>query len=104
MFQINEAFDKNKNPMERFGKAIGSYSENNFLDKVFYFDVALFTFMSGNNDMNLKNFTLIESSFGWALAPAYDILNVSIVLPRIKWLRLRTSLTNITISGSTSLT
>lgn len=37
--------------------------------------------MTGNNDMHLKNFSLIESSTGWKLAPAYDLLNVSIVNP-----------------------
>ena len=31
--------------------------------------------------MQLKNFSMIESASGWALAPAYDLLNVTIVLP-----------------------
>ena len=37
-----------------------------------------------NNDMHLKNFSMIESSSGWKLAPAYDLLNVSILLPQDK--------------------
>ena len=31
--------------------------------------------------MNLKNFSMIESTLGWVLAPAYDLLNVTIVNP-----------------------
>ena len=31
--------------------------------------------------MHLKNFSMIKSATGWVLAPAYDLLNVSIILP-----------------------
>lgn len=81
MFQITEAFDKYKSSMEKIGKALDSYSSNTFLDKTFYFDLALFSFISGNNDMHLKNFSMIESPSGWVLSPAYDLLNVAIVFP-----------------------
>jgi serine/threonine-protein kinase HipA len=79
MFQITEAFDKYKSSMEKVGKALDSYSENTLLDKIFFFELALFSFLTGNNDMHLKNFSMIESPAGWVLAPAYDLLNVSIV-------------------------
>ncbi|TYP97454.1 serine/threonine-protein kinase HipA [Tenacibaculum adriaticum] len=81
MFQITEAFDKYKSSMEKIGKALDSYSNNTLLDKIFYFELAVFSFLTGNNDMHLKNFSMIESPSGWILAPAYDLLNVSIVLP-----------------------
>jgi serine/threonine-protein kinase HipA len=81
MFQITEAFDKYKSSMEKIGKALGAYSSNTLLDKIFYFDLAVFCFLTGNNDMHLKNFSMIEIPSGWALSPAYDLLNVSIVLP-----------------------
>ncbi|MDZ7606945.1 MAG: HipA domain-containing protein [Cyclobacteriaceae bacterium] len=84
MFQITKAFDKYKSSMEKIGKALGSYSENTLLDKVFYFELVLFSFLTGNNDMHLKNFSMIESPSGWVLAPAYDLLNVAIVLPEDK--------------------
>lgn len=81
MYQITEAFDKYKSSMERIGKALHAYSDNTLLDKLLYFELALFSFLSGNNDMHLKNFSMIESASGWMLAPAYDLLNVSIVNP-----------------------
>lgn len=81
MFQITEAFDKYKSSIEKVGKALDSYSDNTLLDKLFYFELVLFSFLTGNNDMHLKNFSMIESPSGWVLAPAYDLLNVSIVNP-----------------------
>jgi len=81
MFQITEAFDKYKSSMERIGKALSMYSDNPLLDKLFFFELALFCFLSGNNDMHLKNFSMIESKSGWLLSPAYDLLNASIINP-----------------------
>ena len=81
MFQITEAFDKYKSSMEKVGKAIHNYSANTSLDKVLFIELSVFCFLTGNNDMHLKNFSMIESPSGWILAPAYDLLNVSIVNP-----------------------
>lgn len=81
MFQITEAFDKYKSSMEKVGKALNSYSDNTLLDKIFYFELTLFSFLTGNNDMHLKNFSMIKSPSGWVLAPAYDLLNASILNP-----------------------
>lgn len=81
MFQITEAFDKYKSSMERVGNALGNYSDNPLLDKLFFFELALFCFLTGNNDMHLKNFSMLESASGWVLSPAYDLLNVIIINP-----------------------
>lgn len=81
MFQITEAFDKYKSSMEKVGKALHNYSDNTLLDKIFYFELSVFSYLTGNNDMHLKNFSMIESPSGWVLAPAYDLLNVAIVFP-----------------------
>ena len=81
MFQITEAFDKYKSSMEKVGKALDTYSSNTLLDKTYFFDLALFSFLTGNNDMHLKNFSMMENPSGWGLAPAYDLLNVAIVFP-----------------------
>lgn len=81
MFQITEANDKYKSSMERIGKALKTYSSNPFLDQTFFFDMTLFSFITGNNDMHLKNFSMIENPSGWVLSPAYDLLNVALLIP-----------------------
>ncbi len=84
MFQITEAFDKYKSSMEKVGKALQRHSENTLLDLLSFFELTLFSFITGNNDMHLKNFSMIKTRSGWALAPAYDLLNVSIANPEDK--------------------
>jgi serine/threonine-protein kinase HipA len=81
MFQITEAFDKYKSSMEKIGKALNHYSDNTLLDKVYFLELAIFSFLTGNNDMHLKNFSMINSGEQWTLSPAYDLLNVAIVNP-----------------------
>ncbi|RPE09977.1 type II toxin-antitoxin system HipA family toxin [Chitinophaga lutea] len=81
MFQILEAFDKYKGSMEKIGKALGEYSGNTLLDKLYFFELAVFCFLTGNNDMHLKNFSMITDGSNWQLAPAYDLLNGAIVNP-----------------------
>ena len=81
MFQITEAFDKYKSSMEKIGKALNEYSENTLLDKLYFLEVTIFSFLTGNNDMHLKNFSMINTGEQWTLAPAYDLLNVAIVNP-----------------------
>lgn len=84
MFQITEAFDKYKSSMEKVGKALLVHSDNTLLDALFFFELTLFSFVTGNNDMHLKNFSMIKTSSGWSLAPAYDLLNVRIANPEDK--------------------
>lgn len=81
MFQITEAFDKYKSSMEKVGKAIIEYSDNTLLDKLYFLELGIFSYLTGNNDMHLKNFSMIHSGEIWTLAPAYDLLNVAIVNP-----------------------
>ena len=84
MFQVLEAFDKYRGSMERIGKAIQEYADNTFLDVLRFYEITIFSYLTGNNDMHLKNFSFVQTSYGWALAPAYDLLNVSIVNPEDK--------------------
>mgnify|MGYP004514311173 FL=1 len=47
----------------------------------------LFSFVVGNSDMHLKNFSLIETGEGsgkYVLSPAYDLLPVNVVMPEDK--------------------
>lgn len=81
MFQILEAFDKYKSSMEKVGKALGMYSSNTLLDKLYFFELSVFSFLTGNNDMHLKNFSMIHQGNDWLLSQAYDLLNVIMVNP-----------------------
>jgi serine/threonine-protein kinase HipA len=81
MFQILEAFDKYKSSVEKVGKAVAKHSSNTLLDLLRLFEVVLFSYITGNNDMHLKNFSLILEKEDWILSPAYDLLNVNLHLP-----------------------
>jgi serine/threonine-protein kinase HipA len=82
--QILELEDKYLGTMEIVGKTIGDLSVNTLMDKLHFFELTLFNFIIGNNDMHLKNFSMWLSDIGWVLSPAYDLLNVKIILPNDK--------------------
>ena len=82
--QILELEDKYKGTMEMVGKKIGDLTANTLLDKVRFFELTVFNYIIGNNDMHLKNFSMWLSDQRWTLSPAYDLLNVKIVLPTDK--------------------
>ena len=73
---------KYRSSMERAGKTILHYSSNPGLDALRFFDMALFSFIIGNADMHLKNFSLLHRQDGLiVLAPAYDLLATKLLLP-----------------------
>jgi len=84
MFQITEAFDKYRSSMEKVGKAVIEHSSNTLLDVLRLYELVIFTYITGNNDMHLKNFSLILKDENWGFAPAYDLLNVQLHLPEDK--------------------
>jgi serine/threonine-protein kinase HipA len=70
---------------EQIGKAILKYSKNPGLDLVNFCEIILFSFLTGNADMHLKNFSLIYDPVnGPVLAPAYDMLSTALVNPKDK--------------------
>lgn len=75
---------KYKSSYERVGKIIKQYATNSGLDVLNYFRLVLFSFLTGNNDMHLKNFSLMHTEKGILLAPAYDLLNVNLIFPQDK--------------------
>lgn len=75
---------KYKSSYEQVAKAITSYSTTPKLDLVNYMQVLLFSFITGNNDMHLKNFSLYRPKKFYQLTPAYDLLNVAIANPKDK--------------------
>lgn len=73
---------KYKSSYERIGKAIRQYSSMPQMDVTNFFEVVLFSWITGNNDMHLKNFSLYEVQEGIVrLTPAYDMLNAAILNP-----------------------
>ena len=52
--------DKYRGSHEQVAKAILKYSNNPGLDVVNFFELVLFSFLTGNADMHLKNFSIIH--------------------------------------------
>ena len=50
------------------------------IEKIKFFKRFLFNFLTGNEDMHLKNYSIISQNDKIELCPAYDFLNSSIVL------------------------
>lgn len=72
---------KYKGSYEQIAKVIMKYSDMPRLDLANYMQLLLFCFITGNNDMHLKNFSLYRPSEGYQLTPAYDLVNTSIANP-----------------------
>ena len=84
MCQLTERLTENKyqGSYEQIGKAIRRYSATPGLDLINFFELVLYSFVTGNADMHLKNFSLLEQpGLGMALAPAYDLVNTALVNP-----------------------
>lgn len=75
---------KYKSSCEQIAKTISAYSSMPKLDLVNFMQVLLFSFITGNNDMHLKNFSLYRPKRLYQLTPAYDLLNVAIANPKDK--------------------
>jgi serine/threonine-protein kinase HipA len=84
MCQLTERLteDKYHGSYEQIAKAIRKYSVTSGLDVVNFFELVLFSFLTGNADMHLKNFSLLEQpGLGMVLSPAYDLVNTVLVNP-----------------------
>lgn len=82
--QVSERLteDKYKGSMEQVGKTIMKYSSNPVLDAITFFETTVFCFLTGNADMHLKNFSLMDHENGQTvIAPAYDLLSTRLVIP-----------------------
>ena len=82
MCQLTERLteDKYRGSYEQIAKAIQKYSANPGLDVINFFEVVLFSFLTGNADMHLKNFSLIrQPGLGMILSAAYDLVATKLV-------------------------
>ncbi len=79
--------DKYRGSYERCGKVISAYASNKALGISQMFLRIVFSFAVGNSDMQLKNFSLIETDEGsgeYILSPAYDMLSTNVAFPSDK--------------------
>ena len=82
--QISEriTLDKYKSSYEKIAKLIKLHSSAPMLDLVNFWEVVVFSWIIGNSDMHLKNFSLISRTPGhYVLSQAYDLVNVHLIFP-----------------------
>jgi serine/threonine-protein kinase HipA len=87
MCQLSERLteDKYKGSHEQVAKVILKYSSNPLLDVSNFYEQVLFSYFTGNADMHLKNFSLLErEGAGLSLSPAYDLVPTALVNPADK--------------------
>lgn len=87
MCQLSERLteDKYKGSHEQVAKLILKYSSNPLLDVGNFYEQVLFSFFTGNADMHLKNFSLLEQEgLGLVLSPTYDLVPTALVNPADK--------------------
>jgi serine/threonine-protein kinase HipA len=83
MCQLTERLTEQKyhGSHEQIVKAISKYSVNPGLDITNFIEQVLFSFLTGNSDMHLKNFSLIDNpDMGYLLSPAYDMVASTLVV------------------------
>ena len=66
--------------MEKVVKLINAYCTFPAIEKVKLFKLVLFCFVTGNEDMHLKNFSIINQNGKIEISPCYDLLNTTIEL------------------------
>jgi len=71
---------KYSSSMEKVAQVIEQYCSFPYVEKVKFFRLTLFNYLTGNEDMHLKNFSLITHNNKTELTPAYDLLNTTIAM------------------------
>lgn len=67
---------------QQLAETVKKYSAAPMLDVQRFWEVVLFSWITGNSDMHCKNFSLVDTGNGeYALAPAYDLLAVLLADP-----------------------
>ena len=75
---------KYNSSMERVAAVVNEFCTFPVIEKRKLLKLTLFSFLVGNQDMHLKNFSLITRDEKVELSPAYDLLNSSIAMPSAK--------------------
>jgi serine/threonine-protein kinase HipA len=73
---------KYRGSYEQIAKGILKYSQNPVLETVKFYQQVIVSFLIGNNDMHLKNFSIIADDHkNYQLTPAYDMVAVKLLIP-----------------------
>ena len=84
MCQLTERLTeyKYKGSYEQIARVIAKHSATPKLDIVNFWEQVIFSWLTGNSDMHLKNFSLYSLRNGvYNLTPAYDLLSTNLVMP-----------------------
>ena len=84
MCQLTERLTeyKYKGSYEQIAKVIERFSSVPQLDLIRFWEQVIFSWLTGNADMHLKNFSLYSRVPGqYELTPAYDMLSTALVMP-----------------------
>jgi serine/threonine-protein kinase HipA len=71
---------KYSSSMEQVASVIDSHCTFPLVEKVKLFRLTMFNYLIGNEDMHLKNFSLITREGKVELSPAYDLVNTTIAI------------------------
>ncbi len=71
---------KYESSMERVVEIVEKFCTFPAIEKLKLFERTVFSFLTGNEDMHLKNFSLIVRNDKIELSPAYDLVNTTIVI------------------------
>jgi serine/threonine-protein kinase HipA len=83
--QLTGLLTENKfnSSMEKVATTTSKHTTNKGLEAVKLFEVTVFSFLTGNSDMHLKNFSLLKNLDDTIqLSPAYDLVSTRIVVPK----------------------
>jgi serine/threonine-protein kinase HipA len=72
---------KYRSSMEKVAEVLNEFCTFPLIEKQKLFKLTIFNFLCGNEDMHLKNFSLIRRNGKVELSPAYDLLNTTIAMP-----------------------
>ncbi|MBS4168454.1 Serine/threonine-protein kinase toxin HipA [Parachlamydia sp. AcF125] len=71
---------KYESSMEKVVSVIEKHCTFPMVEKLKLFKLVIFNFITRNEDMHLKNFTLISRENKVEMSPAYDLLNTTIII------------------------
>ena len=83
MCQLTERLTEHKyrGSHEQIAKTVLKYSANPGFDVVNFYEMVVFSFLTGNSDMHLKNFSLLKTNRNdYNLCPAYDMVASQLVV------------------------